>query len=148
VSGDIERFARSRDRSADSIRGDARRERPQQSRDGAQVLARLCKVNLGRESVAGRDFHGVSLAGVHQVATLADRPATHSATAAGDPLVRSVGTIRKRMSRKSSVVHDIAAPGKQRLLPFVQSLLRRLRKSATQLSQMSRPDSFASSMVR
>ena len=52
-------------------------------------------------SIDRRESHGVSLDGVHQVATLGDRPAAHSATAAGHPLVRSVRAICKRMSWKS-----------------------------------------------
>jgi hypothetical protein len=43
----------------------------------------------------------ISLDGVHQVATLANHPAAHSATATGHSLVRSVRAIRKRMSGKS-----------------------------------------------
>ena len=105
MSGDIERIDRGRDRSPNGVGGDARSERLQEHREGAQVLAGFGKVNLGSEPIAGREVHGVShsLDGVHQVATLADRPAAHSATAAGDRLVRSGRPNRKRIRGKSSL---------------------------------------------
>jgi hypothetical protein len=58
----------------------------------------------GRGCIDVREFHGVSLDGVHQVPRLADRPAAHSATATGHPLVRFEAAIRKGMRLKSDVV--------------------------------------------